>query len=136
MTEALRTLDQALQAAASNEEHQRALDFLEAARRKFSSPDWGLSIDRRVRDVRTAAETAYAPLKDQAIDAARRGAADAVQAIRARIVRWGLLDLASELDRCLAAAPPAAPEPAAAEPAPAETPAAPPTETEKYYNLW
>jgi hypothetical protein len=130
----LAPLDAEVQAACAGEEFKRALDVLEGARRRYASSDWTQAVDARIRDVSVKhAWTAFIPLRDKAVEAHRRKAADEIRAIRDRVAKWGLATFVTELDRSIAAEE--AGQPAPAPSAPPEL--KPPTEEHKaYQKLW
>lgn len=102
-------------AAAESDARLRALlsaeDFARASR-DFPS---------RQTEILEAARQAFAPLREKALDARRRGAAEEVEKLRARVAAWSVGSFAADLNRELAAADAPPPDPAPA-PAPAPDP--------------
>src|SRR5207244_2448491 len=70
-------------------------------------------------------------LKEKAADARRRGATEEVNALQARVRKWGQSDLLSDFESVLADAPATAVPPPASPPA-----AAVPKEVEAYHARW
>jgi hypothetical protein len=115
------------------EEFAVAADLLQTARARFASPEWILAVDRKIEKARSDPARLLPGLLEKAADARRRGAADEIGSLGARVRKWGRRDLASDFEAALAAAP-GAPTPA---PAPAPSPAAAaPKELEAYRTAW
>ena len=96
----LAELDGQLAALEAKEEYRGGIDFLEAARKRRSAPDWTEPIDRRMRDLNARAMARFASLLDEAVKAAP----ERQREIRRRIGGWGRADFVEELDRRVAAA--------------------------------
>ncbi|HYE99144.1 MAG TPA: hypothetical protein VEJ18_09555 [Planctomycetota bacterium] len=123
----LAALDLETRSHVEREEFRRALDVLEQARGRRSTPDWATALESRARAIREKPGTLFAALRDAALDAQRRGAAEDVAAAKARVARWGLGTFTAELDQALAGAtakPPPPPAPPAA------------SEAETYRRAW
>ena len=116
---ALAAVDSRLKAACEREAFRSALSDLEDSRKRYASTEWTSAIDQKIREVRDLAARLFAPLRDKAVDARRRGAEEEITRTEERLARWGLDDLAAELARVLSevknvpVAPPVAPELAA-----------------------
>ncbi|HVE41478.1 MAG TPA: LamG-like jellyroll fold domain-containing protein [Planctomycetota bacterium] len=116
---ALAAVDSRLKAACEREAFRSALSDLEDSRKRYASPDWTSAIDQKARELRDLATRLFAPLRDKAVEARRRGADEEITRIEERLARWGLDDLGAELARALSevkrvtAEPPVAPELAA-----------------------
>src|SRR5436190_17718706 len=109
---ALQVLEAQTKPYLAGEEFAAATDILRAARGKFSAPEWALAVDRKIDATRAGAAALLPGLKEKAADARRRGAADEIKAIQARIRKWGQPELTKELDSVLAEAPePPPPDP-------------------------
>jgi len=94
-------------AARTKEEWGRALEILEKATGRHPWRDWMAALQREVRDARGEAEQSYAVVKDQAVQAKRRGEDPAVATLTQRVQRWGLKDLSADLETTLASIKPA-----------------------------
>jgi serine/threonine-protein kinase len=93
--------------ALAKEDFSNALSTLQSARDRHASADWTAPLDGRASEIRAEAARLYAPLRDSALAARRRGAEDEVRAASERVARWGLAEQRQDLDRALAAAAPA-----------------------------
>jgi hypothetical protein len=116
---ALAAVDNRLKAACEREAFRSALSDLEDSRKRYASSEWTSALDRKAQEVRDLAARLFAPLRDKAVDARKRGAEEEITRTEERLARWGLDDLAVELARALSevknvpVAPPVAPEAAA-----------------------
>jgi hypothetical protein len=88
--------------ACGREEFKQAIDTLEQARSRFAIPEWSALLDAKIQQVRADAQKAYAPLREEALQARRSGTEDKVKAVSERIARWGLPVLSEDLARVLA----------------------------------
>ena len=115
----LAAVDSRLKAACEREAFRSALMDLEDSRKRYASPEWTSAIDQKAREVRDLAARLFAPLREKAVEARRRGAEEEITRTEERLARWGLEDLDLDLARALSevknvpAAPPVAPEIAA-----------------------
>ena len=116
---AVAAVDSRLKSACEREAFRSALSDLEESRKRYASPEWTSAIDQKTREVRELAARLFAPLRDKAVEARRRGADEEITRVEERLARWGLDDLAADLARALSevknvpVAPPVAPEHAA-----------------------
>lgn len=116
---ALAAVDSRLKAACEREAFRSALSDLEDSRKRYASTEWTSAIDQKSREVRDLAARLFAPLREKAVEARRRGAEEEITRTEERLARWGLDELAAELARVLSevknvpAAAPVAPEIAA-----------------------
>jgi hypothetical protein len=91
------------------EEFDAALEALEGARRRMNAADWTSAINQRADTVRRQAAELFTSVKQDALAAQRKGAAEKVQSAKDRVAKWGLQPLSLELGKALAeAAAPAA----------------------------
>jgi hypothetical protein len=100
-----------------NEEFVLAASLLRAARPRFAAPEWTLAVDRKIEAARESAVKLLPAIKEKASDAKKRGAADELRSLQARVQRWGHPDLLREFEAVLAdvpekPAPPPTPVPA------------------------
>ncbi len=114
------SLEEEVRTACAKEEFQSALGALEKARSQRPGAEGAQWIEKRAAEVHRQAEILFAPLKERALAARRRGAPEEVRAATDRVARWGVERFRVELEKALAAV---APEPA---PPPAAAPASPP----------
>ncbi len=98
--------------AAQREEFGGALAILEAGRGRRSAPEWTSMVDARIAELRAQAERLFAGLKDAAVAARKRGAADEVDRMLDRVARWGLAELRRDLERSLSSVEPVRTAPA------------------------
>jgi len=121
----LASLDQEVRAACAKEEFHHAIGLLEKAGARHPGGEWTMWIEKRTADLHKQADALYAPLREKALSARRRGAASEARAVAEQVARWGLPRLRDDLERALAAPlaertpTPAAPPPPP--PVPAET---------------
>jgi len=85
------------------EEFAAATELFERARKRHDLPEWSAAIDTKVRGVRTRIDTLFATVRQKAVDAKSRGQDHEVKAARERVGKWQRPDLATELERSLAA---------------------------------
>jgi hypothetical protein len=71
------------------EEFVLAASILNSARTRFASPEWTLAIDRKRDAARETAVKLLPSIKEKAADARKRGAAEELKALQARVNRWG-----------------------------------------------
>jgi hypothetical protein len=103
----LAVLDERARALLGKEEFGSSLALFESARALHSGPEWKESIEARIAQHRNSVDAAYADLKARATLAKGKGAGDDVKALRERVSRWGVPDLAKDLEAQLASiAPP------------------------------
>lgn len=100
--DAIASLRAASAALVELETFQRAIDLLNEARSRSSSPEWTSRVEEAVADVRRNVETLFAPLLRQAAEARRRSDAKEVARLRERVALWGLPDVLRRLDEHLA----------------------------------
>lgn len=117
----LKRLDSEVGAARRNEALQGAMGLLEAGRKLKADPEWSVEIDQRVRDLNLDVERLYLALKEEAMQAKRRGEELRVNSIRERVAGWGLAERTADLARALAAVPAERPAPPAPAPSPARS---------------
>ncbi len=101
MEKELDALEKSREEACGKEEFASALALLEEARNRRTEAAWARAVEAKILQVRTAAAALFGPLKEKALDARRRGAADEVRAVVDRVGKWGLKDLSDELDKAL-----------------------------------
>lgn len=127
----LSALDEKTGPAVQTENFSAATHLLEEARSRHSVVEWTSAIDGKIAQVNEAAGKLYSILKDQALEARKRGRDAETKTIRDRVEKWGLASWSADFDRALAVAPPApgGPPPEtrtpAASPRPAPVPARP-----------
>jgi hypothetical protein len=92
----------------NKEEFGSSLALFESARTLHAGPEWKGQLDAKVDRHRKTADAAYAELKAKAGLAWEKGAEDELKALRERVSRWGLPELAKDLEAHLAALPPPA----------------------------
>jgi predicted Ser/Thr protein kinase/tetratricopeptide (TPR) repeat protein len=125
----LAELDVLVKGLREEESFGTARELLDQAAKRHADQDWAESIGDRQNFLKKAVEELYPSLRDQALDARRRGNSAAVDALRARVARWKWAGVQESLDDAIAKAAPS-PTPAArpgsdAPPAPAGAELAP-----------
>ncbi|HEX7898863.1 MAG TPA: LamG-like jellyroll fold domain-containing protein [Planctomycetota bacterium] len=95
--EEMAALDARVREAADVEDFPKAFALLEEARKTRPK-----AVEPRIPALRELADRRYAPLREKAVDAQRRGAAAEVQALRERIAKWGVPELAADLEKAVA----------------------------------
>ncbi|HYE97279.1 MAG TPA: hypothetical protein VEJ18_00145 [Planctomycetota bacterium] len=98
----LAELDAQTAALEGQEEFKGGIDFLEAARKRKSTPDWTEAIDQRMRDFNARAMARFSALAEEALKAPPERVAE----IRRKIQKWGRPDFVEELERRLDAGRP------------------------------
>ncbi|HZE95999.1 MAG TPA: hypothetical protein VE981_03135 [Planctomycetota bacterium] len=120
----LKPVDDRVRDACAKEDFRGALQILEAARKNPVTPEWPAEIDRRIQDVQSRVDTAFARVRINAL-LAKPDSPD-VKALRERVAAWGFDRILSDFDRALAdagaAKPPPPPPPPPGPPPPAVTP--------------
>ncbi|HVE41294.1 MAG TPA: protein kinase [Planctomycetota bacterium] len=112
----LSELDSTVNAFRETESFGSAREALAQASRRHDDPDWVGAVQERQEALRKSVLAAFAPVRDQALEAQRRDDRKAVEAQRTRVGRWKWTELGAELDDALAKVTPAAPPPPPAEP--------------------
>ncbi|HYE98537.1 MAG TPA: hypothetical protein VEJ18_06475 [Planctomycetota bacterium] len=95
-------LEEELRAHLEREEFGAALEAVEKAKRKAAGPEDALALDGRAAAIRTQAKELLPGVLKEAVAAARGVDRAPVKTLRDRIARWGLPDLAGEVERALA----------------------------------
>jgi len=93
------------QAAAAQSRYGEALEILGKERARHAGGDWTSAVDQKMLQIRQLADQSYAPLREKALSARRRGGEEEAQAILSGVAAWGLDDLAGDLRSALAAIP-------------------------------
>src|SRR5579859_7803402 len=99
-------------AAAADSRYGEAIAVLQKERTRIPGDDWTSAVDQKILQVKQAAEQAFAPLRQKALQLRRLGEEKEVAAVVDRVRSWGLEDLSADLGSALAALPPA-PKPVA-----------------------
>ncbi|MBV8879365.1 MAG: hypothetical protein JO332_05355, partial [Planctomycetaceae bacterium] len=105
--ELLRAAEKPLAAAAAGR-YGEAVALLRKEECRLDGADWKSAIDQKILQIRQSADRAYAALREEALQARRRGAEDDVRVAVDRVSAWGLEDLSTDLAAALAALPPPA----------------------------
>jgi WD40 repeat protein len=117
----LSELDTTVNALREAESFGAARDVLTQASRRHDDSEWTGALQERQDGLRKVVLSAFAPLRDQALEARRRDDRNAIETQRARVTRWKWPELVSELDDALAKVVPAPPPPPPDEPRSATT---------------
>jgi hypothetical protein len=112
----LSELDHTVDALREAESFGAAREILSQASRRHDDPDWVGAVQERQEALRKSVLGAFAPVRDQALEARRRDDRNAVEAQRARVAKWKWPDLPGELDDALAKVAPTPPSPPPNEP--------------------
>ncbi|HEX7898732.1 MAG TPA: PA14 domain-containing protein [Planctomycetota bacterium] len=115
----LEELDKQSSPYVAAEEFGKALNLLDASRRRYDHPDWIQGVDPLIARVRAALEKAKADIRGRADDARKRKAGDDLSRLSTRVSRWELPDEAAALAAHLVLTP-------ATDPAPPPPPPPPP----------
>ena len=121
----LDVIDVSVRTAVEKEEFAAAVQLLDEAKRKPMGPDWSAEIAGRSKAVSDAAEKLYAAVRKDAVDASKRGAAEDVKKLVARVDKWGIHAYRTDLAKAVAGAVPKPP------PKPV-----PPKEADVYRKQW
>jgi hypothetical protein len=130
---ALLSLDTEAKAMHDREEFGAALDFFERSMKRHGATAWTEGLMKRMSETRSRADRLYTELKAKAVAAKQAAASTEVLEISARVGKWGLKELSSDLEKALVGIVKAAPEPAK-EAAPVVP--APPAEPQAYLARW
>ncbi len=98
----LAVIEERAKALADKEEFGPALALFETARTLHPGPEWKGQVDAKVELHRKLAEAAYADLKEKALLAKGKGTEAELKSLRERLSRWGLPDLAKDLETQMA----------------------------------
>jgi hypothetical protein len=113
-------LEKAVRDLANLSAYRKALDRIDAARKRHEAPEWGRTVDRLAKEVQDAVDGNFNRMKSRAVDCVQLGKADEAKQLREAVATWGIPKLVDELDKVLAeAAPGATPAVAIAPPVPA-----------------
>ncbi|HEV3027299.1 MAG TPA: hypothetical protein VG457_06975, partial [Planctomycetota bacterium] len=116
----LSELDHAVDALREAESFGAAREVLGQAAKRHDEPEWVKAVEARLSDLRKSLETLYAPIREQAVEAKRRGDPGVVETCRARLAKWRDPDFVADLEEALAKVVPAPrPPPARPEAVPA-----------------
>jgi hypothetical protein len=100
-----RRLDEESRVPARQEEFGKALELLEAGKKRHDDQDWRLRIDKLAVQLRKSAEELLPPLLEKAATAKRTGSKTELKAVEDRVSRWGLPALADLLRTSLVLVP-------------------------------
>jgi hypothetical protein len=114
----LREIDEKIKTGLAREEFRSLAELLAAARQRRMTADWLSEIDLRIPQVEARARRSAQPLRDQAIEAHRKGNAAEVKGLRDRIAAWGFPSIVDDFDKALAT--PVAPPLPPVDPGPAD----------------
>jgi hypothetical protein len=128
----LLNLEDQIRESLLRQDFKKAIDGLEAAQRRHDDPEWRGRLGSRVRELQDSASKLLVSLKAEALDAERRGAPGEARRIVDRVARWGLPDLAADLEQALARARERSPAAPPADP----SAKAPSREAETYRERW
>ncbi len=118
---ALVPVEAEMRAAIGRQDFKAAAAAVAGARSRLADPEWNRSLERLGQEVESELVRTFGTLRTTAVDARRRGAAEEVRQIQARVAGWDRPDLSRDLDTALAGSEPPPPAPA---PAPAPVPSA------------
>lgn len=101
-------------AAAAASRYAEALAIIQKERTRLPGDDWHSAVGQKILEIRQAADQAFLPLRQKALQSRRLGDEKEAAAILERVRTWGLEDLSADLGAALAAVPlpakPPAPE--------------------------
>lgn len=86
---------------AAGTEYQKAVDALEAARKKNADPLWTRPIDEKLKEYSDAMAKEFPGQRDRAVDARKRGAASELHLVRTQVERWGSARYKEELEAAI-----------------------------------
>jgi hypothetical protein len=92
-------------AAAAASHYSEAIALLRKEQARLPGDDWNSAISQKILQIRQAADQAFAPLRQKALQSRRRGEEKDVADLVERVRSWGLEDLSADLDAALAAVP-------------------------------
>ncbi|HEV3026112.1 MAG TPA: hypothetical protein VG457_00985, partial [Planctomycetota bacterium] len=108
----LSALDSKTRQAQESEEFAKTLTLLEEAKGRHPGTGWAGEVERRVAQINEVMTKRYASVKEEALEAQKRGAQAEVKMLRERLKKWDMPALATELENSLAdlAKPPETPK--------------------------
>ena len=124
---ALAPVERQIRTALSLQDFKAASASIAEARARRGDADWDRALDRLAGDLDRELARAFEPLRNQAVEAVRRGTPDQARRIQDRVAGWGRPELSRDLDAALAAAAPTPTPP----PPPPPPPTLPPADLEK-----
>jgi hypothetical protein len=101
-------IEKEIRTLADTKAYQKALDRLEAARKRHEAPEWGSTVDRMTKEIWDAASGNFVRIKSKAVDCAQLGKPDEVKTWREEVATWGVQKYLDELDKAVAEAAPGA----------------------------
>ena len=108
----LPSLLDSVHAAATREDFGQALALLERGRKLHAVSEWTNPVEKTLKDLREQVDRLYGPLKEKAIASARSNNAADLESLRARLIKWNMEELRTDLERELSrSAPLSAPTP-------------------------
>lgn len=81
--------------------YQKAVDALEAAKKKSADPQWTRPIDEKAKEYSDAMAKEFPALRDRAVDARKRDGTAELQLIQSQVAAWGSARYSEELEKAL-----------------------------------
>src|SRR5207244_8416093 len=98
----LSELDQTVEGFRETESFGRARESLTQAAKRHDDAEWVGAVEEKQEALRKSVTSAYAGLKDKALEAKRRDDKVTLEGHRARLVRWKWPEFSSDLEDALA----------------------------------
>jgi hypothetical protein len=89
-------LEPEVKAACAEERFMKAIDILGLAKERHPSAEWQLIVGKRSREINDAAFLLLDRVKEEALEARKRGDPERVNALRTRVASWGIAQFIKE----------------------------------------
>jgi hypothetical protein len=96
---ALGALETEIRPLSERTEYQKALDRIEAVRKKFDSPEWSRAVDAKTKEILDAAEGNFIRMKPKIKEA--RGRPDDIKRLRDQVDLWGIPRYRDDFEKVL-----------------------------------
>jgi HAMP domain-containing protein len=83
-------------------EYQKALDRIDAVRKKFDSPEWARAVDAKAKEILNAAEGNFIRMKTKIKEARQSGNQDDIKRLREQVDTWGIPKYRDDFDKVVA----------------------------------
>jgi hypothetical protein len=98
---ALEPVEREMRAAIIRQNFKIAAVAVAAAQKRHLDPEWDRAVDRMGQELEAEIARSYQVLKNNALDARRRGASDEVRQLQDRLAGWGRPELSRDLEAAL-----------------------------------
>jgi hypothetical protein len=99
---ALEPVEREMRAAIRRQDFKIAAVAIAAAQKRHLDPEWDRAVDRMGQELETEIARSYQTLRNNAVEARRRGATEEVRQLQDRLTGWGRPELCRDLEAALA----------------------------------